>query len=193
MEIYLKTIEQIKDEIFGENKEAAQTTPFHETIDFTFSELYKEIVTNINPTNISSRCELYNSTYSTDITEIFYDVDWIKNEYKKKIKDYWFIGEDNSSDYWIMDKNGKIFYWESGGYKKKYTLENIMDVNINFQQWLQFAYIDKDIEEILENLFDSGMDEANYALLENEFKEKYKNKVQEISKELYELIKSRYD
>ncbi|MCL2212064.1 MAG: hypothetical protein FWB95_09105 [Treponema sp.] len=185
----IKPIEEIKIELY---KGKAQITDFSFSIDFPFSGLYKEIVTKINPINISSNCELYNSTYSTDITEIYYDVDWVKDEYITMIKDHWFIGEANSTDYWIMDKNEKVYYWNSSGYQKKYTLENIIYLNINFSQWLQYAYLDKDNEEALERIFDSGYDEIILKSMEKETKNNYLNLLKEISIELYKFRKEHF-
>jgi hypothetical protein len=193
MEHKIKTIEQIKNEICKENKNHTGIKNIPELINFTFDELYKEIVLKINMgLGISSRCSLDGFSRAAGITKKFHNDDWSKNEYKDKIKNYWFIG-NYINDYFIMDKNGKIYYCEIclDKNREKYILETFIDLNINFEQWLQFAYMDKDNDEIIDDIYygsSMGMDSVYYEDDDKENLEKYKNKLLEISKELSDFI-----
>ena len=165
----IKTIEEIKAELF---KEKSQIKDFPVSIDFPFPELYKEIVTKISTVNISTKCELYSFSEAKETTEKYGGTN-------NTIKDFWFIGEVGF-DYWVLDKKSKIHYWER-------PKEETIDVNINFGQWLQFAYLDKEndiVEKRLENF-----DEAAY--LQGEYIE-YIAKLNEVSMELKKLIYELY-
>ena len=181
----IKTIKQIKEEILKENSLKME---FIEDIKFSLPELYKEIIIKNKNINISSSCEIYSFNIALDITE--------KSNFEieeKSIK-YWFFGEDYSDGYWVIDKNGKIYYKDceyiSDG--KIYNLKNIIDLNINFEQWLQFAYLDFENEKALEKIFDSGFDEIILESMEKDTINKYLNLLKEISIELYEFRKGTY-
>jgi len=169
MELRIRTIEEIKDIIYREN---AKIMDFPVISDFTFPELYKEIVMINNTIDISTNCLLYNIIESKEKTEMYQKIN-------KIIKNYWFIGEAGF-DYWVMDKKGKIYYWER-------PKEETIDVNINFEQWLKFAYLDKDNDKILKKY--EGFDPIVY---EQGDKIEYNNKINEISKELGKFILELY-
>jgi hypothetical protein len=193
MEHKIRTIEQIKDEIFKNNEENTGIKNISEKITFPLDELYKEIVSNINVwLYISSGCSLDGINRSSSVTKEFHNADWSQNDFKEKIKNYWFIG-NYSNDYFVMDKNGKINYCEINLDKnrEKYILKNIVDLNINFEQWLQFAFMDRDNDEIIDDIYKGssmGMDSDYYRDDDEENSEKFKNKLLEISKELSDFI-----
>jgi hypothetical protein len=193
MEHKIRSIEQIKDEIYRENKGNTGIKNIPESIDFPFDDLYKEISTKIDIwLCISSECSLDGFNHSTGVTEKFHNADWSKNEYKEKIRNYWFLGS-YINDYFLMDKKGKIYYCEIclDKNREKYVLENFVNLNINFEQWLQFAYMDRDNDEIIDEIYygaSMGMDSNYYRDEDEENLKKYKNKLSEISKELSDFI-----
>ena len=98
---------------------------------------------------------------------------WSKNTDKENIKNYWFIGQNGQGDYWIMDKNGKIYFYDHDN--GEIDIEKIIDLNIDFGKWLQFAYLNKELDKIYyDNKYNKDIGE------------KYMEKLKEISKELYE-------
>ncbi|MDR0434122.1 MAG: SMI1/KNR4 family protein [Gracilibacteraceae bacterium] len=170
----IKSIEEIKKELFGAN---AQVMNFPKAINFPFDELYKEIVTKIKTTEISSECILYNSVYSANMTKAYADEDyWSKNTVnaaEDAVRNYWFIGQNGQGDYWIMDINGKIYFYDHDN--EEIDVEKIINLNIDFGKWLQYAYLNKELDEIY---FGNKYNET--------IGEEYKKKLKEISKELFE-------
>ena len=165
MELRIRTIEEIKDIIYREN---AKIMDFPVISDFIFPELYKEIVILNNTIDISTNCSLFNIIEALEITDFY-------KKNNKLLNIYWIIG-NNIFDYWVMDKNGKIYYW---GKNEK----DVIDVNINFEQWLQFAYLDNDNDEntdSYESLYEGDYDQKKFT--------EYINKLKEISKELSEFM-----
>jgi len=181
----IKTIEQIKEEILKENN---QKIEFIEDIKISLPELYKEIIIKYENIHISSSCEIYSYNTALDITKKSnLDIE------EKSIK-YWFFGEDYSEGYWVINKNGKISYKDCERFSdgKIYNIKNIIDLNINFEQWLQFAYLDFENEKALEKIFDSGFDEIILEAMEKETINEYLNLLKELSIELYEFRKGTY-
>jgi hypothetical protein len=106
----IESIENIKVKLLDKN---IQTNNFSKSITFPFDELYKEIVTKIKTTEISSECILYNSVEASNMTKIYSEDDyWNENVDKNNIKNYWFIGQNGQGDYWIMDKDGEIYFYD---------------------------------------------------------------------------------
>jgi hypothetical protein len=163
----IKSIEEIKNEIIDEK---TQITNFSKSINFPFDELYKEIATKIKTIEISSKCILYNSVYSTNMSKA-YSGCWSKNTDKDNIKNYWFIGQNGQGDYWIMDENGKIYFYDHDN--EEIDIEKIIDLNINFGKWLQYAYLNKELDKICyENKYSKDIEKE------------YMEKLKEISEEL---------
>jgi hypothetical protein len=93
-----------------------------------------------------------------------------------------------------MDKNGKISccaeHFDEN--LEKYVLDYFADLNINFKQWLQFAYMDRDNDDIEEVIY-GDFYEPSY--VENDLEENsenYKNKLLKISKELSDFYLKYY-
>jgi hypothetical protein len=164
----IKDIKEIRDEIInGKN----QIINFSKTVNFPFSELYKEIVTKIKTIEISSKCILYDFIYAMNISKAYSDADyWNKDTDKDNIKNYWFIGQDTQGDYWIMDENGKVYFYN---HDNDDGMEKIIDLNIDFEKWLQYAYLNKELDKIYyENKYNKNIGKE------------YMRKLKEISKEL---------
>jgi hypothetical protein len=167
----IKSLEKIKKEIIGER---TQATNFPKSADFPFDELYREIVTRIETAEISSECILYDSVESANTTKAYSDEDyWSENTDKSNIKNYWFIGQNGQGDYWIMDVNGKIcFYDHSNG---AIDLDKMINLNIDFGKWLQYAYLNRE----LDNIYFEGRHTK-------EIGKAYKEMLKELSEELFE-------
>jgi hypothetical protein len=167
----IESIENIKIKLLDKN---IQKNNFQKSIAFPFDELYQEIVTKIKTTEISSECILYNSVQSANMTKEYSDDDyWNNNIDKDNIKNYWFIGQNGQGDYWIMDKNGKIYFYDHDN--GEIDVDKMINLNIDFAKWLQYAYLNKELDKIYE---------------ENKYNKKigkeYMEKLNEISKELKE-------
>jgi hypothetical protein len=167
----IKSLEEIKKEIIWEN---IQTVNFPKSINFPFGGLYKEIVAKIKTTEISSECILYDSVDSVNMTKAYSDEDyWSKNIDKDGIKNYWFIGQNGQGDYWIMDINGKIYFYDHNN--EEIDVEKIINLNIDFGKWLQYAYLNKELDKIyFENMYTE------------EIGKEYKEGLKKISTELFE-------
>ena len=167
----IKSIEEIKDEILDGK---TQIMNFPKSVSFPFDRLYKEIVTKIKTIEISSECILYNSVYAANMSNAYSDADyWSKNTDKDNIKNYWFIGQNGQGDYWIMDRNGKIYFYDHDN--EEIDIEKIIDLNIDFGKWLQYAYLNKELDEIyFENKYNQNIGEE------------YMKKLKDISQELSE-------
>jgi hypothetical protein len=134
----LKSLEAIKGELAGANSPIRN---FPKSITFPFADLYQEIVTKIKSSTISSECILYDSDYAYNITVSY----WNDSE-GAGLKNYWFIGQNGQGDYWVMDRNGEIYFYDHGADEAEKN--NFVCLHINFGQWLQFAYLNKALDEI---------------------------------------------
>jgi hypothetical protein len=167
----IKTVEEIKNEIIGGGKGGHN---FPKTIDFPFDELYKSIVTKIKTVELSPECILYGSVEAVNVSKEFSDRSyWNINVGEDEIKNYWFIGSDGQGNCWLMDKANKIYFYDHD--LEEMSANNFIDLNIDFGQWLQFAYLDKE--------FSAFFNEDNYN--ENAVRE-YMAKLGEISRGLME-------
>jgi hypothetical protein len=158
----LKSIEAIKGELTGENS----PRNFPQSVTFPFADLYKEIVTKIKTSAISSECILYDSVYAYNITMSYWN-----DSADTELKNYWFIGQNGQGDYWIMDRKGELYFYDHD--TEEAAKNNFVYLHINFGQWLQFAYLNKALDEIY---FAGECNEKN--------KKDYAAKLGEISKGL---------
>ena len=106
---------------------------------------------------------------SVNVTKEFSNLSyWNKDIKNEKINDYWFIGANGQGDFWLMDNKNKILFFDHNN--EEISEENLIDLNINFEKWLQFAFLNKELQEINLN--------NNLTL---EIKENYKLKLKELS------------
>ncbi|MEN7551976.1 hypothetical protein AAG747_28940 [Rapidithrix thailandica] len=162
----LTNIKEIEDKLLTKHNPRIN---FPKQITFNFPDNYKNIVTNIKTTEISAECILYNSVESINVTKEFSDSDYWNKDFKiKEIKDYWFFGANGQGDLWIMHKKNRIYFYDHN--KGDISEENLIDLNIDFGKWLQFAFLNKQLEEI----------DLNNNLTQ-EIKEIYKLKLNELS------------
>ena len=196
MGLEIKTIEQIKLEIHKENRENTMLMQFPESINFPLNELYKEIVTGYNIIYVfSNHCGLLSLDNAINVTKKYHEI-IAENSFTETIKNFWFFGHWTDDDYWIIDKKGKIYYWEYDFnynqmiYTQKYTVDNIVDVKINFEQWLQFAFLDKENDKIMDEYGSYGIDNDEGF---DDIMIEYCKKLKEMSKELSELRWKMYE
>jgi hypothetical protein len=94
-------------------------------------------------------CILYDSIESENKTNSYYESNlWHKLSCKNKIKNYWFIGENTGRNFWVMDKNRNINFLQFEN--EKLYLKDLFNVNIDFEDWLKFAFLNRDFNEILD-------------------------------------------
>jgi hypothetical protein len=182
----IKSIEEIKKEIFADNREYMEIISIPESISFPFHEMYKEIVTKHKTLFISSECILYDFFEAENMTKKYFNY-CNKNVGKNGIKNYWFMGENVGLDFWIMYINGKIGFLEQGYDKEKFDLDKIVDIDIDFEEWLKFAFLSRDFEELLDKYRNDDMDFKYYP---GNIAMEYQEKVKGISKKLNETINS---
>ena len=130
MNFHINTAQKIEKELL-ENKVTTQNFP--KIIDFPFPESYRNLVTQIKTTELSSDCILYNSVEAINETNEF-DADT-----------YWCFGGDGQGNRWLFDKNGYVFY-----YDHDYD-EGFDAIEITFEQWLQMANLCQQMDEYLDN------------------------------------------
>lgn len=136
-------IEIIKKELL---KNEMHSINFSKKISFQFPPLYKEIVCHIKTLEISAECILYNSVASTNATKEFSDVEyWSKGFNIDNIKDYWFFGANGQGDSWLLNENNQVFFYDHN--QGVIAKENLIDLSIDFEKWLQFAFLNKQLEE----------------------------------------------
>ncbi|MCA5005246.1 SMI1/KNR4 family protein [Sphingobacterium bovistauri] len=102
------------------------------TVDFPFSDHYKNLVTQIKTTEISADCVLYNSVEAVNESKEFVS------------QEYWCFGGDGQGNRWLFDKNGYVFY-----YDHDYD-EDLAPMAITFEQWLQMANLCQQMDECID-------------------------------------------
>ncbi|MGU3374763.1 hypothetical protein [Chryseobacterium sp. M5A1_1a] len=120
------TIEEIETEVLKEKKTLQN---FPTTADFPFYEPYEKLITQIKTTELSSEAILYNS------------VDAVNGNKEFVLKDYWCFAGNGQGDQWFLDKSGNVSF-----YDHDYD-ESLEPMNINFEQWLQMAFVIKQLDD----------------------------------------------
>lgn len=120
------TIEEMETEVLKEKK-ALQNFP--KTTDFPFSELYRKLATQIKTMEIASEAILYNSGDAFNENKEFV------------LKEYWCFAGNGQGDRWFFDKSGNVFF-----YDHDYD-ESLEAMDINFEQWLQMAFVIKQLDD----------------------------------------------
>ena len=140
----LISIEEAKSNLL---KEKTTSVNFSKKITFQFPESYKELATQIKTAEISAECIIFNSIKSTNETKAFSDLDyWQKDIESGKVKEYWFFGANGQGDSWVLNQAGNVFFYDHNS--GELSDETLINLSINFDQWLQFAFLNKVLEEI---------------------------------------------
>ncbi|WP_324023482.1 hypothetical protein QSV08_11595 [Maribacter sp. BPC-D8] len=165
-------IETIKKELLSAN---STTVNFPKKTTFEFPDNYKNVVTKIKTKELSAECILFDAVKSVNETKEFSDVDyWSENMAAEKIKDYWFFGTNGQGDSWVLHSSDKVLFYDHN--KGELGIDNLVDLELNFDQWLQFAFLNKQLEDAyhndsltlaLKNDYKSKLSELSTGLLEN--------------------------
>lgn len=119
------TLAEIESEIL---KVKSPLQNFSKTISFPFSERYRNLVTQISTAEISSETILYNSVEAVNENKEF------------DLTDYWCFAGNGQGDRWFLNTDDQVFF-----YNHDYD-EKIEPMNINFEKWLQMAFIIRQLD-----------------------------------------------
>ena len=163
----IKPAEEIKKKLLS-NRQTIRNFP--KSLTFPFDKLYTEITTQIRTVEISSECMLFESVTAVSETNFFSDADyWTENYLDEEISKFWIFGQNRQGDLRLFDSENKVYFYDHNN--EKMCNENFIDLNLNFEKWLQYA----DLNAQLDNIYDN----------ENEINDKrkveYKKKLAELS------------
>lgn len=127
------TIEDIESEILT-GKRAVKNFP--KTIAFPFSEQYVKLVTQIKTVEISSEAILYSS------------IEAITENKEFELPHYWCFAGNGQGDRWFLNSGNQVFF-----YDHDYD-EKLEPMNINFEQWLQMAFVTQQLDYYFEEYED---------------------------------------
>lgn len=105
---------------------------FSKTISFPFPEYYKNMVTKIKTTEISSETILYGSVEASNENKEF------------ELVDYWCFAGNGQGDRWFLNTGNDVFF-----YNHDYD-EGLEPMDINFEQWLQMAFIIQQLDKFFD-------------------------------------------
>lgn len=132
----IKTIEQIRAALPRSNNKYG----IPKSVSFVFQELYKDIVTCIQTTEISADYILYNMQEAYQENKEFSDISyWVRGTSDSEISEWWILGADGQGDLWLFDTKGKVFFYDHD--KECMCKENFKCMEIDFSQWLQLAFL----------------------------------------------------
>ena len=155
--------------------ESSSKQNFPKTVNYMFDTLYSEIVTQIKTIEISSECILFNSVEAHNTTKEFSDKSyWTENIPLTEIEIFWFFGQNGQGDFWLFDKNNKVLFYDHN--HEELSPINFINLGINFQQWLQFSFLNKQLDEIYDTIGE----------LDNQAKIEFKKQLQSINENLLE-------
>ncbi|MBW1655446.1 SMI1/KNR4 family protein [Flavobacterium quisquiliarum] len=149
------------------NKQSIRNFP--KLVSFPFAELYRDIVTQIKTVEISSECILFDSVEAYNETKEFSNPDYWSENTKERIENFWFFAQNGQGDYWLFDAKQKVYFYDHN--QEKMCTQNFTDLGLNFEKWLQFAYLNKQLDEIYETEGE----------ISEELKAEYKQRLEEIS------------
>ncbi|WP_027383413.1 hypothetical protein [Epilithonimonas caeni] len=165
-------IEEIRTMLLVENSIKHN---FPKTVNYKFDTLYSEIVTQIKTIEISSECILFNSVEAHNTTKEFSDkIYWTENITSAEIENFWFFGQNGQGDFWLFDKNNRILFYDHN--QEELNPINFINLGINFQQWLQFSFLNKQLDEIYDTIGE----------LDNQTKIEFKKQLHSIDENLLE-------
>ncbi|WP_051892871.1 hypothetical protein [Flavobacterium reichenbachii] len=142
---------------------------FPKSVSFPFDPFYIEIVTHIKTIEISSECILFDSVRSFNETKEFAYANYWSENAKETIEKFWFFAQNGQGDYWLFDDKHKVYFYDHN--HEEVSIQNFMYLGLNFEKWLQFAYLNKQFDQY----YDAEEE------ISEEIKTEYKNKLREIS------------
>lgn len=169
--LIIKSAEEIKNELLSDTQAVKN---FPKSLNFPFDPLYIDITTRINTREIASECILFDSLAACNETKAFSDADyWIEGYTTEDISQYWIFGQNGQGDLWLFDADHHLYFYDHN--KEQMSKENFVELDLRFDQWLQFADLNKQLDDIYE-IED---------FLSEEIKAEYKAKLSELSANLY--------
>jgi len=169
----IRLIQDIKRQLLL-NKQIVRNFP--KSVSFKFDALYQETVTQIKTIEISSECILFDSVESYNVTRELSDSDYWSEEAKEEINKFWFFGANGQGDFWLFDDENKVYFYDHE--YEEICFKNFTDLGLNFEKWLQYSCLNKQLDEVYEK--------------EGEISEEIKNDYKEKLKELSGLLSKKY-
>ena len=143
----IESVENIKNELLSCK---IPKRNFPKTISFRFDNLYSEIVTQIKSIEISSECVLFDSVSAVNENKEYSDMSyWTEKANEKIINSYWFFAQNGQGDLWLFDTNNKVYFYNHD--LELFDEKNFTDLNIDFSKWLQYAYLNREFDELSMN------------------------------------------
>lgn len=147
---------------------------FPKSMSFPVDKIYANLATQIKTLEISAECILYDSVQAYNTTKLYSDPEyWAKRQDINEIADYWIFGQNGQGDLWILDVNGKVYFYDHN--QEQMCKDNFVALDLNFEKWLQFADLNRQLDEIYNDKIQISEDDK---LL-------YKHKLREISELLF--------
>lgn len=169
--LIIKSVEEIKKELLAD-RQAIRNFP--KSLVFPFDELYKEIASQIRSTAIASECILFDSVSAFNETKAFSDpAYWPEGYTKADMEQYWIFGQNGQGDLWLFDEQKKVYFYDHN--QAQMCKENFTELDLHFEQWLQFADLNKQLDDIYEIEDD----------ISEEIKTAYSKRLSELSNTLY--------
>lgn len=121
-------LEAIEQEIL---KGKSDIQNFPGTVGFFFSERYKQIVTSIKTLEIASEAVLYSSVEAVNENKTF------------GLSEYWCFAGNGQGDRWFLDQKEQAYFYDHDD-------EKMQPLEINFEQWLQMAFVIQQLDRYFE-------------------------------------------
>ena len=170
----IKPTDEIINDLFSSRQSIRN---FPKTVIFPFDKLYSDLTTQIRTTEISSECILFDSVEAFNETKELSDTDyWAENYTKDEIAKFWIFGQNGQGDRWLFDNECKVYFYDHN--KEQMCKSNFIELNLDFEKWLQFADLNKQLDYIYDK--------------ENEINEKRKAEYKEKLNELSSLLLTNY-
>lgn len=171
--LIIKSIEAIKSGLLVHQQPVRN---FPRALNFPFSKLYVQLTTQIKTTEISSECILFDSVQAFNETKIYSDPDyWNESCTTDEIAKYWMFGQNGQGDLWLFDIENKVYFYDHN--RAQMCKENFAELDLNFEQWLQFADLNKQLDDVYETQdeisaeiemeYKAKLSELNNVLLKN--------------------------
>ncbi|MGI4873343.1 MAG: hypothetical protein ACRYFX_19460 [Janthinobacterium lividum] len=139
---------------------------FPKVLAFPFGELYQELATRLPTTEISSECILLSSAEAINETREFVNpAYWAAGYAAAAINDFWFFGRNGQGDSWLFDQVGQVYFYDHN--QGELARQNFTDLGLTFKQWLQYAFLNKQLDELYEaksSLSEADTDEYRHLL-----------------------------
>jgi len=170
----IKPVEEIINKLLSKSQLRRN---FPKALNFPFDQLYSDITTQIKTTEISSECILLDSVEAFIETKEASDTDyWAENYTIDDIAKFWIFGRNGQGDLWLFDNESKVYFYDHN--MEQMCKNNFVELNLNFEKWLQFADLNNQFDDIYET--------------ENEITEQQKAEYKEKLNEVSSILLTKY-